>query len=172
MNVYHQTLDEQERDSDMRGNRVAELEDLVRMADRDDPHLRMARLTVQDWERKRERATRPQRPVAPIRSEPTATDEDLERMYVGECRTMQEMAAATGISATTISRRLRSRGVEPTRSKGKTRHFDPDTVQRWYETDGCTVAEIARRMEVCDRTAREYLRRHDIPLRPQGKRTA
>lgn len=44
-----------------------------------------------------------------------------------------------------------------------------DLVRRWYEVEGCSINEVARRAKIGRRTARRWLLEAGVTMRPRGR---
>ncbi|HVT78333.1 MAG TPA: helix-turn-helix domain-containing protein [Acidimicrobiales bacterium] len=88
---------------------------------------------------------------------PAVSDDELIAMYLEEDLGLRAMEARTGLTKSTISKRLRGRGVEV--SVGYTAlNIDPDELVA-RKARGESNSQIARELGVNERTIRRYLQR-------------
>lgn len=95
---------------------------------------------------------------------------ELRRLYVEEQLTTRQIAAITGISSKTITRRLHEFGIQP-RAQGPERHEilrDASWVRDQYETQRKTCEQIAREIGASLGVVRSWVHRHGIETRAQG----
>lgn len=98
-----------------------------------------------------------------------------ERLY-GDGRTIKEISEVIGVSRDIIARRLRERGIDPTRNARKrpthnTLHLCTDSVRSMYE-NGMSENAVAKAFDVSRNVIRRHLIAAGVPIRTQSQAEA
>lgn len=86
----------------------------------------------------------------------------LERLYLEEGLTTQQIGERVGVSRVTIGNRLREYGIE---RRPRRRSLPPELLARLYHEEGLTQMEIAAQLGVSDVTVRARMQEYGIEAR-------
>jgi predicted transcriptional regulator/DNA-binding phage protein len=106
-----------------------------------------------------------------LTAKPELTREVLEREYVQRGRTLAEVGAQFGVSATTVRRHLERLGIEIRSRNAKPlleRVLSREYLEREYVQRARTARDLAAEIGVSEQTVLRYLHRHGLPVRPAG----
>lgn len=96
------------------------------------------------------------------------SESDLQRLYVDERRTDEDISGIYGCTAETIRKRRLNYGIPTIKAQpGRGRDLTEELLRQEYTTEKLTMEQIADRHGVCADTVLFYLHRYDI-----GRETA
>jgi hypothetical protein len=108
----------------------------------------------------------PERPRPVVAAQAKLSPEELQRLIVGQRRSMVSVAVEYGIPRKTLRRLTRLYHIKCPAAPRRPRYqIDPGWLQEQYVRRGRTLAQIATELEIAPSTVAKFARRYGIPPR-------